>query len=355
MSDDAAWIAARTLAERPEINPLGNGSGEPVWLYAYTARFWEAMGGLGPRATPTFHDGRPVTAADVIYSWQRAADPALASDTVLTYLGDIVGPEGDTQRYKELNRARTDFFRGMKFGEGLTLPGFDRPIFPASTGIGTDGRDIVMSGIAISTPRDDVKVVALENPQQVSAFDYDGRPGEAPLDERAPRPREDVHPAYDLSKRDGEVEIREFFALRQHLKQEDLFDYGMQPQFLSRFDQRAAGASDKGSLKLARNATESARLRRENRELRAAETDELVGRGCRAPLLGEGARLPGGAEDVLRQHRETVEQPVGNGVRSGRVGGGRRVAAHVRWNAGADARRGHGYQVRRDGRKRRHH
>ncbi|KKK71692.1 hypothetical protein LCGC14_2911370, partial [marine sediment metagenome] len=25
------------------------------------------------------------------------------------YLGDIVGPEGETQRYKELNRARTDF------------------------------------------------------------------------------------------------------------------------------------------------------------------------------------------------------------------------------------------------------
>ncbi|HKQ60911.1 MAG TPA: AAA family ATPase [Candidatus Polarisedimenticolaceae bacterium] len=35
---------------------------------------------------------------------------------------------------------------------------------------------------------------------------------------------------------DGEVQIREFFALRHHFKQEDLFDYGMQPQFLSRFD-----------------------------------------------------------------------------------------------------------------------
>lgn len=35
---------------------------------------------------------------------------------------------------------------------------------------------------------------------------------------------------------DGEVRIREFFSLRQHFKQEDLFDYGMQPQFLSRFD-----------------------------------------------------------------------------------------------------------------------
>ncbi len=35
---------------------------------------------------------------------------------------------------------------------------------------------------------------------------------------------------------DGEVQIREFFTLRHWFKQEDLFDYGMQPQFLSRFD-----------------------------------------------------------------------------------------------------------------------
>jgi outer membrane protein assembly factor BamB len=36
-------------------------TGEPVWLHAYAARFWEAMGGLGPRSTPTFHDGRLYT------------------------------------------------------------------------------------------------------------------------------------------------------------------------------------------------------------------------------------------------------------------------------------------------------
>ncbi len=43
------------------------------------------------RSNATFHDGRPVTAQDVIYSWERAADPKTQSDTVLTYLGDIVG------------------------------------------------------------------------------------------------------------------------------------------------------------------------------------------------------------------------------------------------------------------------
>ena len=38
-----------------------------------------------------FHDGRAITAADVKYSWERAADPELESATVRTYLGDIVG------------------------------------------------------------------------------------------------------------------------------------------------------------------------------------------------------------------------------------------------------------------------
>ncbi len=39
----------------------------------------------------TFHDGKPVTAHDIKYSWERAADSENESDTVETYLGDIVG------------------------------------------------------------------------------------------------------------------------------------------------------------------------------------------------------------------------------------------------------------------------
>ena len=35
---------------------------------------------------------------------------------------------------------------------------------------------------------------------------------------------------------DGKVQIREVFNLRHHFRPEDLFEYGMQPQFLSRFD-----------------------------------------------------------------------------------------------------------------------
>src|SRR5688572_4478104 len=49
------------------------------------------------RRNAKFHDGRAVTAQDVVYSWERAASPALASDTVLTYLGDIVGVRAMTE------------------------------------------------------------------------------------------------------------------------------------------------------------------------------------------------------------------------------------------------------------------
>jgi oligopeptide transport system substrate-binding protein len=43
------------------------------------------------RQNAMFHNGRPVTAQDVVYSLERSTSPDLASDTALTYLGDIVG------------------------------------------------------------------------------------------------------------------------------------------------------------------------------------------------------------------------------------------------------------------------
>lgn len=43
------------------------------------------------RKNALFHNGRPVTAQDIIYSWERATDPTLGSDTAHTYLGDIAG------------------------------------------------------------------------------------------------------------------------------------------------------------------------------------------------------------------------------------------------------------------------
>jgi len=93
------------------------------------------------------------------------------------YLGDIVGPEGETQRYKELNRARTDFFRDIRFAPVKTPDGFAPVMYPASTGIGADNRDVVMSCIALATERDDIVGTPLENPVQTSAFDYSTKYG----------------------------------------------------------------------------------------------------------------------------------------------------------------------------------
>jgi len=58
------------------------------------------------RANAKFHDGKPVTAQDVIYSWERAASPALHSDTALTYLGDILG-------IHELAAGQADHAKGL--------------------------------------------------------------------------------------------------------------------------------------------------------------------------------------------------------------------------------------------------
>ncbi len=119
------------------------------------------------------------------------------------YLGDIVGPEGDTQRYKELNRARADFYKDMRFIADKVPADIKHLVYPASTGIGTccthvteacapqgcrtgdcskstDKRfrhcpacaDIVMSCIAVSSDDKDLVLVPLENPGQTAAFDY---------------------------------------------------------------------------------------------------------------------------------------------------------------------------------------
>ncbi len=66
------------------------------------------------RQNAKFHDGRPVTAKDVVYSWERAASPAIESDTVLTYLGDIVG-------IREMTDGRADHISGLTIIDDHTL------------------------------------------------------------------------------------------------------------------------------------------------------------------------------------------------------------------------------------------
>jgi oligopeptide transport system substrate-binding protein len=83
------------------------------------AESWDISGGgtvytFHLRTNAKFHDGRAVTAQDFIYSWERAADPTTGSDTVLTYLGDIVG-------VKEMNDGKAKSISGLKALDDHTL------------------------------------------------------------------------------------------------------------------------------------------------------------------------------------------------------------------------------------------
>jgi len=66
------------------------------------------------RTNAKFQDGRPVVAQDVIYSWERAAAPATQSDTVLTYLGDIVG-------VADMHSGKAQHISGLKALDDHTL------------------------------------------------------------------------------------------------------------------------------------------------------------------------------------------------------------------------------------------
>jgi oligopeptide transport system substrate-binding protein len=66
------------------------------------------------RENAKFHNGKPVTAPDVIYSWERAARPDLASETAQTYLGDIVG-------VKEIAEGKAEHASGLNAVDDHTL------------------------------------------------------------------------------------------------------------------------------------------------------------------------------------------------------------------------------------------
>ena len=62
----------------------------------------------------TFHNGKRVTAQDVVYSWERALDDQTASDVAMTYLGDIAGAE-------EMHSGTADHISGLKIVDEKTL------------------------------------------------------------------------------------------------------------------------------------------------------------------------------------------------------------------------------------------
>jgi enamine deaminase RidA (YjgF/YER057c/UK114 family) len=88
------------------------------------------------------------------------------------YLGGIVENDGAHQRYQELNRARADVYHDIPFLASYVPASHHGTAYPASTGIGIEGRGVMMSAIALATDRKDIVAIPLENPRQTSAYHY---------------------------------------------------------------------------------------------------------------------------------------------------------------------------------------
>lgn len=88
------------------------------------------------------------------------------------YCGAIGQQDGVLPRYQELNQARSKFFENIRFLEGCLPQGRCGSIYPSSTGIGAEGRGVMLSAVALATERKDIIAVPLENPRQKSAYDY---------------------------------------------------------------------------------------------------------------------------------------------------------------------------------------
>ncbi|MCA9137354.1 MAG: hypothetical protein KDB00_11365 [Planctomycetales bacterium] len=93
------------------------------------------------------------------------------------YQGAITENESDSnrntvQRYRELNRARADFFQELESDGQIRTSRNGQSFYPASTGIGMSGRGLCVSCLGLQTDRDDVRLQPLENPHQTPAFDY---------------------------------------------------------------------------------------------------------------------------------------------------------------------------------------
>ena len=120
--------------------------------YDQSAEAFATMAGLLAKVGANFHD--------VVRTW--------------LYIGGITNVEDGIERYRELNRARTDFFENIKLGDGAPTGATHREnIYPASTGIGTLGTGLTTACLALKSDRKDFRVMALENPLQTPSYCYE--------------------------------------------------------------------------------------------------------------------------------------------------------------------------------------
>lgn len=140
---------------------------------SYEGLRWTQLSGIVPPPTATTAYDQTKEAFDEVANRLERAGTSF-NDVVRTWLyqGGITEDEDGIERYRELNRARTDFFAEQESQGRMAIRRGDSIFYPASTGIGMAGRGLAVSCLALQTQRTDVHLQPLENPQQVSAFDY---------------------------------------------------------------------------------------------------------------------------------------------------------------------------------------
>jgi enamine deaminase RidA (YjgF/YER057c/UK114 family) len=135
---------------------------------------WTHTGGITPRnTTGNVYEQSLDLFRQLKQRLKQAGVPMENLIRTWLYLGSITGPEGDLERYMELNRARTDSYKGVRFGRKHAMAITGQAVYPASTGIGMCGTGIAMSATAIATDRKDVFLLPLENPQQTPVYEYE--------------------------------------------------------------------------------------------------------------------------------------------------------------------------------------
>lgn len=147
-----------------------------VVTVSYDGLRWVYVGGIMPAHPDALaYDQSRSTLDQLAERLTRAG--ASFQDVVRTwlYMGGITELEGETERYRELNRARSDFFAEQEAAGRMKVQRGGSVFYPASTGIGTLGRGLTVGCVALQTARPDVRLQPIENPRQTSAFQYAAR------------------------------------------------------------------------------------------------------------------------------------------------------------------------------------
>jgi len=149
-----------------------------VVTVAYDSLRWIYFAGVTPSADAENAYDESASVFDQLADRLARVDARLSDvPRVWLYQGGITTEEtaadgSRIERYRELNRARTDFFDLQQAAGHMAISDSGSTIYPASTGIGMQSSGLTLSAMALQTSRDDVKMLSLENPQQTSAFDY---------------------------------------------------------------------------------------------------------------------------------------------------------------------------------------